>query len=306
MRKIIKPRRLQEIICFILLAVIFIAFPVAAAVKKTDKAVKTERANTVLNVWQIDSFEGGKGSRADFLQNIGDGFSQRGGCYITVNSLSAEAARLNLSNGVVPDVISFGAGAYGLENYISDYKTWCHGGYCFLTTDGNADFADINSGNTVINAGKENLAGAAALLCGVGGADVEKSTGAYVKLISGKYKYLLGTQRDIFRLITRGVNFKVKAVTEFNDLYQNISVTAYGRRSGYSRAFIDYLLERSAEVVKLGLFNASVKMYDDAMRELEGISYGCKLTAPVSCETRERLENIISSGDINMLKNLLK
>lgn len=306
MRKIRKPKYLQQLVCFTLLAVIAVCVPVLAVKRRNDNAAAGVEQRTVLSVWQIDSFEGGKGSRADFLQSAGDGYSERAACYINVISLSAEAARQNLSAGTVPDIISYGAGVYGLESYIDGYTQWCHGSYCFLTVDGGADFADISPENTVINAGKENLSGGAALFCGVNGADVENSTTAYVKLLGGKYKYLLGTQRDVFRLITRGVSFKVKPVTQFNDLYQNISVTAQGRRTGLSQGFIDYLTEKLPEVNKIGLLGATDGLYDNEMRELEGLDYECKLTSPVSFQTRQSIENAIFSNNINMLKNLLK
>lgn len=300
-----KPKRLQEIICFVLLAALAVCLPIMFALSARS-AGKVKAETAVLTVWQIDSFEGGKGSRADFLQKLGDDFSKEGGCYVKVNSLSAEAARLNLGNGIVPDIISFGAGMYGLENYIEGYSVWCHGGYCLLTMDEGADFVDVSVKNTVINSGKDNLVQIAAAGCGITGADTVKSTGAYVKLINGNYKYLLGTQRDIFRLKTRGVSFKVKPLMQFNDLYQLISVTRYGGRTLYSRKFCDYVLSRKNEVNALGLLSESVGLYEDEMRALEGINYELKLSFPVSADIRRAIENAATSGDINMLKNLLK
>lgn len=259
----------------------------------------------ILIVWQIDSFEGGKGSRADFLKKAGEDYTDINGCFVSVIALSAEAARLSLGKGNVPDVISYGAGIYGIESYISSYKTWCYGGYCILSLDIDTDFSDIGPENTIINAGKDNLSGAAALACGVYGAAYEKPTGAYVKLISGEYKYLLGTQRDIYRLKTRGVGFVVKPVTEYNDLYQNISVTTASRHEKIANNFIDYLFTVTDGVTKLGLLSDTA-VYDDEMKVMQGLTYEYKLTAPVSSETRKQLEKIISGGDINMLKNLLK
>lgn len=283
-------------------AVVCITFLCMAFINREEVSAEEE---AMLYVWQIDSFEGGKGSRADYLQKAGNNYSKNCGCYVSVVSLSAEAARLNLDSGNVPDIISYGAGMYGLENYIGGYKTWCYGGYCLLTLDTNTDFSDVCAENTVINEGKDNLVGAAALACGTQGADYEKPTGAYVKLINGNYKYLLGTQRDIYRLKTRGVNFAVKPITGFNDLYQNISVTTFCKHTKYAVSFIEYLLSVADGITKLGLITDNA-VYEDEMRLMQGISYECKLTAPVSFETRKQIENIISGGDINMLKNLLK
>ena len=261
---------------------------------------------TVLTIWQIDSFEGGKGSRAGFLQKCGDGYSQEGGCYVSVVSLSADAARLNLSKGTVPDLISYGSGTYGIESYIDGYSVWCYGGYCFLTLDTNSDFSDISNDNTVINEGKDNLSAAAALMCGVSGAEYGKTTGAYVKLLNGGAKYLLGTQRDIYRLKTRGASFSVKPVTEFNDLYQCISIVSKSANRSRADGFIKYLLRKNSDINSLGMLAAGVSLYDDEMRAMEGLTYGCKLTSPVSKDMAKRLNTAISAGDINMLKNLLK
>ena len=296
--------KLKIIICFALCVSVCIAAPCLAFSKVGGSASAKDKV--VLKVWQIDSFEGGKGSRADFLQSIGDDFSETGGSYVTVVSLSASAARFNLESGNVPDLISYGAGLYGIESFIKDYVSWCHGGYCLLSLETSTDFSDVDASNTVIDEGKENLVGAAALFCGIADAKYEKSTTAYVSLINGKYKYLLGTQRDIFRLKTRGVSFAVKPLNDFNDLYQNISVTAEGDRANFAKRFCDYLFTRTDDVNRVGMFNDRGGLYDDELKCMEGLMYDYKLMSPVSASARQKLEQAILNGDINILKNLLK
>lgn len=301
-----KTKIIRALLFAICLAVI-ITVPIMATVKKADKADADEM--NVLTLWQIDGFEGGKGSRATYLQNLGDEFSKNKGCYITVNSISAAAARLNLSKGNVPDLISYGAGMYGIESYIRGdnlYYNWCNGGYCFLSVDTSAKFDDISTKNLVINGGTGNLVGAAALLCGVNGAEVVKPTAAYVKLINGDFKYLLGTQRDIFRLRTRGVAFTIKPITEFNDLYQNISITCTdAKKSIFAKQFIEYLLESQDGITSLGLMAAGKSLYDDEMRLMEGISYACHLTTPINEGFKNEINKSIINCDIKNLKNLL-
>ena len=291
--------------CLMICIAICIAVPCIAFADKKNKANAT-RDKVVLRIWQIDCFEGGKGSRADFLQNIGNDYSESVNGYVTVLSLSATAAVKNLSEGNIPDLISYGAGICGIENYIGSYVQWCYGSYCFLTLDTSADFSDINNKNTVVNAGKDNYAKAAALFSGLSGAVEEKPTGAYVSLINGKYKYLLGTQRDVFRLKTRGVSFAVKPIEEYNDLYQNISISAKGERAKIAQRFIDYLLTRRQELNRIGMLSEEGGLYDDEMRALEGVSYKYKLTTPISSNTKSEIEKYISDGNINKLKNLFK
>lgn len=292
---------LFKIIACGLLCLIFIIIFACFPKKRNDRAMQE---STFLNVWQIDSFEGGKGSRADYLQKIGANFSKKEKCYVNVTSISAESARVNLANGVTPDIISYGPTAFGFESYIENSKVWCHGSYCLLTLDSDADFSDVNKDNTVINEGKDNFVFAAALLCGLQGAQAEKPTGAYVKLIDGKYKYLLGTHRDVFRLKTREVGFAVKAISVFNDLYQLISTTKEGKNKVYAEKFVNYALAEKDGLTKIGMLYEGAKLYDSEMSALEGVNYDYKLSSPINREKIEEINSAISVNDINKLKNL--
>ena len=290
--------KIKPILCTAACLCLLITFFCMAFTSGEEKVSGDERI--MLKVWQIDSFEGGKGSRADYLQSVGNDFTKNGGAYISVTALSSEAARLNLSEGNIPDIISYGAGVYGLEGYISGYKQWCRGGYCILTAEG--DFSDITTENTVVNGGRENFTSAALVFAGLNGAETRPSTSAYLKLINGEKKYLFGTQRDIFRLKTRGVAFRVMPFTVYNDLYQIVSVTSSCENPQTANEFINYLLSRKGEVTKLGLISEDA-VYEDEMRDMTGIEFDCKLTVPLGEEAHKRLLNLISSGDINSLKN---
>ncbi len=304
----INRKKLFRFLLFAICLAVIIAVPIMASVNK-KKANTVSDGITVLNVWQIDSFEGGKGSRAKYLQDVGDKFTKRSGCYVTVSALSADAARLNLKNGNVPDLISYGAGTYGIECYIrgdTPYRCWCNGGYCFLSLDTNANFEDVSVKNLIINGGTDNLSGATALLCSVNGAETAKPTSAYVRLINGEFKYLLGTQRDIFRLRTRDVAFAVKPVTAFNDLYQNISITCTNdKKAAYAEQFIEFLLENRKGIISLGLMAEGNSLYDDEMRLLEGLTYENRLKTPISEDMKNEINRAIINCDIKKLKNLL-
>lgn len=300
---------ISRIIIFALCISVIITAPILMAVSGTGNKDGDKSSMAVLTIWQIDSFEGGKGSRASYLQTVGNQCFKDSRTYVNVVSLTSYAARQNIKDGIVPDIISYGAGTYGIESVIrgkTPYYTWSHGGYCFLTLDENADFSDINDKNTIINCGVDNLSGAAALICGLQNAEVGKPTGAYVSLISGEYKYLLGTQRDIYRLITREVNFKIKPITEFNDLYQNISVTtSNSKQAECANKFIEYLLKHDEDIVKLGLMGRG-KYYSDQMSQMESINYQYKLTSPVSESAHADFLSALEKSDINLLKKLLK
>lgn len=299
---------IKKIVYFALCISIIVLTPVLA-ILQSDNA-KADKTPAMLNLWQIDSFEGGRGSRATFLQNIADDFAKKNNCFIKVTALSADAARMNLRSGNAPDLISYGSGTYGIEEFIHGKKpfyTWCHGGYCILTTEPNSSFSDVTAENTVINSGTDNFSGAAALLSGLQNATRDKPTGAYIKLINGDYKYLLGTQRDVFRLKTREVAFSIKPLTEFNDLYQNISIcTDQPQKNSHAEKFIEFLLNNGDKINKIGLLSDGTKLYDDEMAQMEELSYTNKLVAPISESTKNEIDNAITNNDENKLKNLLK
>ena len=303
------PVKIKQIIIrtvfFILCAAILIATPIVVTVKKSSASNKTSDF-MMLTIWQVDCFEGGKGSRADYLQNLGNKFKEAGGCHIKVISLTPAAVLQNLDAGNAPDIISYGAGICGIDNLISGrgQTVWAHGGYCVLSVDENADFSDISVQNTVVNGGKDNFADAAALFCGIGGAKNETPTEAYVDLINGNYKYLLGTQRDIFRLKTRGLGFKVRPVDEFNDLFQIISVISENTdKVAYGKKYVEFLCKNSNQLTKIGMLG-DIKLYDDELSALEGVEYGVKLTSPLSQSQKDEILAAIKNSDIKKLKNL--
>jgi hypothetical protein len=300
----------RRVAALFVLVIICVTVPIMAAVGGKE-SVKSEEQLNCLTLWQVDGFEGGKGSRASFLtkttQNCFDGQST----YVTVTTLSADAVRENLAAGNIPDMISYNAGFYGLESFINAqdyvYKTWCRGGYCIIAVDENADFSDVNSQNTVINSGKDNLSEVVALFCGLEDALMLPPTGAYVQVLSGKYKYLLGTQRDVFRFRARNKEIKIKVVGEFNDLYQNISVLTKDKaKYSLCKQFVSYLLENNKGVEELGLFSDGNNLYTDNLHSFENISINYKIQGVVSKEYLTNLKDAVKKKDINLVKNLLK
>lgn len=300
-------RRVFAVICACL-CVFALGGGTYAAISYGAGGDDAEQTLTVLTLWQIDSFEGGKGSRAEYLAALGRQFSAENNTYIEVTALSAEAARANIQNGTVPDMISYGAGLYGIEGLVAGENgavAWCRGAYCLLAI-GESDFSDVSASNTIINEGRDNLTAAAALFAGVNGADVASPTSAYVQLLNGRYKYLLGTQRDVVRLTVRGAQFSVKALTDFNDLYQYISVLSSGQKDELCESFVQYVLSQSVELTDISMMMDGCRLYDGALGELEGISFSYTVSPIVSQATFKGLREAAERGDINLLKTLLK
>ena len=262
----------------------------------------------VITQCQIDSFEGGRGSRAEYLRSLAQDFAKSANVYIEVTALSSDAARTNISAGVVPDIISYGAGFYGIESLVSEGygKAWCRGAYCLIALSG-TDFSSVSTANTVINEGKDNLVSVAALLSGLQGADYAAPTSAYVSLISGEYDFLLGTQRDVIRLQTRGESFEVKPLPEFNDLYQYISVlTRDGEKAAVAEEYINYVLSHGESLTRIGMLCDGETLYSDEMHALEGVDFSYTIPAVASSGAVDEIKKAARSGDINLLKSLLK
>lgn len=262
----------------------------------------------VLTLWQIDSFEGGRGSRAEYLRSLAQDYAKTANVYIEVTALSSDAARTNISAGVVPDIISYGAGFYGVESLVlKGYgKAWCRGAYCLIALNG-TEFSSVSTANTVINEGKDNLVSVAALFSGLQGADYAAPTSAYVSLISGEYDFLLGTQRDVIRLQTRGESFEVKPLPEFNDLYQYISVlTRDGEKAAVAEEYINYVLSHGESLTRIGMLCDGETLYSDEMHALEGVDFSYTVPAVASSGAVAEIKRAARSGDINLLKSLLK
>ena len=80
--------------------------------------------DTILELWHIETFEGGSVNRAKFLQNLAVNFNkQNQGCFFVIKALSVEQAQLNIEKGFLPDMVSFGVGSGELfAKYLSPIK----------------------------------------------------------------------------------------------------------------------------------------------------------------------------------------
>lgn len=234
LRKI--PKFLYRALPFLLIAAIVLCtafFP---------KAREAEGKKRVVRIWNVDTFEGGKGSRTTFLRRAALlAEKQNPQVFYMIASYTPEGAAAAFNEGSSPDILSFGI---GLSEYAESSLPlpvsfaggeteegclaypWCAGRYyLFSLTE---DFE--TEGETVISKGGNNLPEAVAALEGIGGTTAE-STAAYVGFLNGNYRYLLGTQRDECRFSARGVTVYSKALSAYCDLYQYISVLSSAKRA---------------------------------------------------------------------------
>ncbi len=274
---------------------------------------KSEEKTVVLTLWNVDTFEGGKGSRTSFLERIARAYEKRNGnTVIMVSARTEEGAREALQNGELPDMISFGS-YFPYLLPIGEPSVWCKGCYVLYSTQ--EDFSKATLDNTVLSLGGKNQPLIAAATYGfIGEPTMEESTTAYVKFLNGNYAYLLGTQRDACRFASRGVSVYAKPIEEFSDLHQSIAVLKNENKK-ICDAFIRYLLSEESQklVSSIGMLSPLYDVYsvDDGLHDtLEKSS--CLYTVSPFMDERAVGEmqaaarSVLGGGSKEVLKNFLK
>lgn len=247
------------ILCAVVMATVF--FP-----KGKPEETSVPR---VVRVWHIDTFEGGKGSRASFLKDAARKVEKEDkSVYYLVSTYTAEGASAAAAEGNYPDLLSFGIGFSDFtERFLPlSYRfaggetdggflayPWCAGRYSLFSLDDNFE----DGGAVAVSSHGSNLSELAAYLNGIEGERVE-STAAYVDFLNKKYRYLLGTQRDECRFQTRGVSVYRKDLTEFCDLYQYIACLSAEKHADCLK-FLRILLSEEVQngLSSIGMFPLS-------------------------------------------------
>lgn len=262
-----------------------VAFTVLVGADKigSDVIVKTENPEKkIITIWQIDSFEGGSGSRRQFLLDVARSFEKKNKeVLVTVVSHTINGAETAMQEGVFPDLISYGNGLEigGVSELSADKKSasgaigeeqfaavWCRGVYLSIE---NPDCKKQYLSETVVSQAEYTLPLAAIVLNGetVENFCTASPMNAYVKFVEGKAKRLIGTQRDAVRLKNRGFNAKITPIISFSDLNQYISVTSTtAEKAVFAERFINYLLsdEIQKTLYKINMFSPYVDVeYDD-------------------------------------------
>ena len=281
----------------------------------------------IVTVWHIDTFEGGVGSRKQFLLDTAAKYQKTNtGSLIMVIGFTEDGANAEMEKGNYPDVLSFGAGVKlgrfvklngeeypeGNVNGEQAAKIWAKGNYAvFYKGESLPDGIDKITVSTASN----TLPLVAFSLSGYTAEKiVEKSPlDAYYDFVNGNTDYLLGTQRDAHRLINRNFNFNIIPLDGFSDLNQFIAVTTTDEKKVKTASkFIDFLLSDKVQesLYKIGLFSvkSTVEYENEKLKSLSelktnGISvlYGAEKID----EIRE-LSRLSATGDKDALKKINK
>ncbi len=274
------------------LALVFVlAFTPLVAAKKTrtdnDFPLKPTEHERILTLWHVETFEGGVGSRGDFITGRAVEFGKKGR-HVLVKTHTIESAKESLKKGEKPDLVSFGIGADFVvpmakrvtltvagEKVKSRAFVWAQGGYFLFRKSG--DETPIKT--LTISDGGKNLPLGAANLTGVKYENIEtvKSTDAYLKLISGNTDAMLGTQRDIRRFTVKNFAYTATPLEKYNDLYQYVAITTDDEHKlPTAKAFAEYLLsEKTAKKISslymipryFSLTDSPLQSYDASKNE---------------------------------------
>lgn len=251
-----------------------------------NKLTGGETYKSIVSLWQIDSFEGGVGSRAEFLLRRSAEFERtRPGVFVMVTPMTAENAAEKLKAGEIPDMISYGYGL-NVKNFSpidTDKKCpygsldgeiyavpWCMGGYAVISRH---ELQEQKLENAVVSKGAYTQPYAALAESGytLGNYTEKEPLDAYYRYVSGSADILIGTQRDVNRLFSRDEEAFVTPLGGYNDLYQYFSVTATSsEKKYYAEEFIGYVLSDGVQgkISALGMFSP----YVDLTYEAEGLN----------------------------------
>ncbi len=256
----------------------------------------------IVSLWHIDGFEGGTGSRKQFLMNVSRQFEKtHKGVLIMVVSHTKTSALEAVKQGNLPDMISFSNGV-NVDNLVeikgdlsarfkggnigqkSYAVCWCRGNYTLIA---NPKIAKEELGSKVITSaivsqGENTLPLIALLKDGYQVNDyvIKEPFNAYVEFTLGKIPYLIGTQRDVIRLTNRGMEFKSYPLKNYNDLLQYVAITSTSKeKQEISLDFINLLTSKTIQksLYKIGMMSIYEQVDSDVrelneMQEIKGFS----------------------------------
>ncbi len=240
-----------------------------------------------LELWSIDTFEGGSASRARFLEKQAFSFQTKNkDTYVIVRSVELEQARDLLSQGTKPDMVSFGIGAGDLlesfcvpissdcgvrEDILSGSRKsgkilavpWCMGGYVLCSEN------RINDLDSLLATQSNQSVNYSAVGTGVNynlpkkalpkniRAKVSSSSytqyEAYESYLKGEFDILLGTQRDLFRLNNKSKLGLLDSINyyyldTYTDLVQYLAVTVNSEEKRLrAEKFLKYITSETVQ-----------------------------------------------------------
>ena len=330
--------KIVRIICAVILSFV-VAFSALIGWKKISEnnLNKTpQNYKGVITMWQIDSFEGGTGSRKQFLLKCARVFEKKfNGVLVMVTDYTVEGAKQAVSEGKIPDLISYGCGVEqsgfieintkrvakgGVVGDKCFATAWCRGNYVLIYNPAIVQNVENQTyfESLLVSQAEYTQPLTAFALEGFSAKQIEikQPMDAYVKFVAGKTPYFLATQRDVVRLKNRGFEFGLIALSEFCDLYQYVSVCSRDAVKGfYAQEFLNYLLGDTVQtsLSKIGMYSNFTKAYYDESEYLllQNASIKSTVSAFIPAQKLKEMQEISAlavKGDhdaLNKIKKLL-
>ncbi|MBE5756230.1 MAG: hypothetical protein E7342_00340 [Clostridiales bacterium] len=239
-------------------------------INKIEKKEMVKEEKIMLTIWQIDTFPGGKGSRADFLKGNATLFEKKENILISVLSYSLETANNLIEEGVFPDIISYGNGlkVENLSKIEKDFSVgkinktqyaipWARSKY-YIIYKGELDLNNLE--NLVVLDSENTLPLMSLLKENIYPKNLTftSSEKGIRDFINGKINFVLGTNRDIIRLENKFVEYNLYPLNSFSDLYQYFSiVTKNEQKISCINRFIEHMTSKKVQenLTKLSLFS---------------------------------------------------
>lgn len=289
--------KILSILAIILIAVYVIFFGFNKA--KQNEMYKEQIVETkIYTVWHIETFEGGKKPRIDYLKQIARVMEKENPAtlfmikQINPNDLSIAMEK------ETPDIVSFGFGVgeillSKLKNFDSTYNVrdeliasgsfddklyaipYIVSGYALLTHG--IDTNKFHCGTTnytkpekIYNSLNRNLA------------EIESQYEAYKDFVYNKDVTLLGTGRDVFRVSNLNnigrANASITPIDSYTDLIQYVGVTI---QDDITKKFVDLILSQNYQnsLVDYALFSSKYnKLYSDGIyNDMEDAIFSCQI-----------------------------
>ena len=282
-----KKRLYVKLVCWVLIAGVslYVCTFGIAAIRENENIFKQEKTQTVISIWHVETFEGGKKPRIDFLKSTAKEIeSTHDDLLFMIKSVKPENLESELDANS-PDIISFG---YGVGKIVLPFLT-------NFTTTFNARDELVSSGmfNNKFFAVPYMVGGyslfnhtATATNFCVGSNDyihperiyekmnlkpLETQTQfeAYKNFVYDKNSCLLGSTRDLFRVTNLNsigrLSAMISPVDSYTDLIQYLGVV---NSNNHTLNFVDKCLSfnKQNKLVDYALFSSlSHKLYNEGI-----------------------------------------
>ena len=319
-----KRKTVQRIILFII-AIAITLFGFTIGVNKIGEKDFNEDNSSfkgILNLWHVDTFEGGTWSRKQFILSVVRQFEKENpGVLINVRQLTISAINMELEKDL-PDLISYGTGVNlsgmsEISESVSDAcklngKTYAvpylmSGYYIFSHTL----IENVKLFDKITVADSELTSPLTAFYASGYSAkkiSVKSPVNAFYDFATNSNEILLGTLRDANRIIAKNISVNVIPLNGYNDLFQYVSVTSKSQiRKAYADKFVKMLISKDVQekVKELSMLSPYLSLYNDGLLcECQKISPVTTLSAFTPTNIYKQIKQVVAKDKDNGLKQL--